>query len=329
MRAGKPIAEQRRLLQADWARLLGNVQPAAKPAARLVATERIPGGKVERVLLTAEPDVVLPLLLLVPEGTADKKAPVVVAFCHSGKAALLKEHSAEVESLLKSGVAVCLPDVRGTGESSLGTGRGRNSTATALSSSLLMLGDPLVAGQLRDLRSVLAWLRQRNNLDAGRLALWGDSLAPVNPPGTNYNIPRDDDSELPLQSEPMGGLLALLTALFEDDVQAVLVRGGLAGFHSVLNSHLVLIPHDVVVPGVLTTSDLSDAAAVLAPRAFRLEGLVDGGNRRLNVKQAHEMYKAAFEAFRASGRSDSISIEEDLSPPSQWLLKQWLGTVTR
>ena len=44
-----------------------------------------------------------------------------------------------------------------------------------------MLGQTLVGSRLRDVRSVLRHLRTRADLDAGRVAVWGDSFAPANP----------------------------------------------------------------------------------------------------------------------------------------------------
>jgi hypothetical protein len=185
-----------------------------------------------------------------------------------------------------------------------------------------MLGETLVGAQLRDLRSVLAWLRTRDELDSARVAVWGDSLAPVNKSDTNFVVPRDDDAALPAQSEPLGGLLALLTGLYEDGVQAIYIRGGLAGFRSVLEGHVVLIPHDVIVPGVLTTGDLSDVAAVLAPRSLRLEGTVDGWNRRLGERQVRVAYQLAIDVYREHKAPTGISIQEETASPARWLLSE-------
>jgi dienelactone hydrolase len=321
-RAGKPLAEQRRQLGDDWSRLLGPVRPADHVQARLVGTDKLGSATVERLLLTVEPGIVVPALLLLPPRDGDRRVPVVVAVAQAGKAALLRERAADLATLLDGGVAVCLPDVRGTGETELGRARGRTSAATALSSAQLMLGETLVGAQLRDLRSVLAWLRTRGELDPAHCAVWGDSLAPVNDAGTDFVVPRDDDAALPPQSEPLGGLLAVLAALYEDDVQAVYVRGGLAGFRSVLDGHFVLIPHDVVVPGALTAGDLSDVAAALAPRALRLEGPVDGLNRRLGERQVRELYRGAVDAYRQQGAPAALSIREQVSPPAPWLLAE-------
>jgi dienelactone hydrolase len=321
-RQGKTPAEQRRLLRAEWGRLLGNIAPTGKPAVRQVGTEPLGTATVERLLLTVEPGIVVPLLLLIPQRPDTRKPPLVVAFCQSGKAALLRNRGTDIAALLGNGVAVCLPDLRGTGETTLGKGRGRTSASTAVSSSVLMLGETLVGGRLRDLRTVLAWLRTRKDLDSERMALWGDSLAPVNPPGTSYRLPRDDDAALPTRPEPLGGLLALLGGLYEEEVTAVYVRGGLSSFRSVLNSHLVLLPHDALVPGALTTGDLSDLAASLAPRPLRLDGLVDGLNRRADEKQVEEIYRPAVAAYGAARARAAISLRVSPSSPASWLVAQ-------
>jgi dienelactone hydrolase len=313
-------ARRREQLRAEWDRALGDIQPILNPKGRRLGSEKVGGATVERVLLATGTGIRLPLLLLLPPG-AQKRPPVVVAVSQAGKSALLRQRAAEVAALLEGGVAVCLPDVRGTGESGLGKGRGRTSRATALSSSQLMLGETMVGAQLRDLRTVLSWLRARNDVDGDRVAIWGDSLAPVNPARTNYIVPRDDDAALPAQAEPLGGLLALLAGLYENGVKAVLVRGGLVGFRSVLDSHLVLVPHDVVVPGLLTIGDLDDMAAALAPKPLRLEGIVDGGNRQLGEKQVRQAYRRAIAAYRDRKAPAAIALGEK-GPAARWLVDQ-------
>ena len=311
-RDGKSAAEQRRLLRADWARVLGNVQPAEMVDGPEIMTKPLGDTSIHPILLNTEPGITVPLTLLWPARVKGKDTPVVVAVCQAGRAGLIRERAAEIAALLEGGVAVCLPDLGGTGETGLGSGRGYQSAATSLSSSELMLGETPVGNQLRDLRAVLAWLRTRKHVDTKKISLWGDSLAPVNAPDTNFAIPRDTDLRLPPASEPLGALLAMLAALYEDDIHAVYARGGLVGFHTVLDSHLVLMPHDVVIPGVLTTGDLSDVAAAIAPRPLLLEDLVDGVNRRVPIERARAIYKGA----------GNVALNETPSSPVRWLLKQ-------
>jgi hypothetical protein len=234
----------------------------------------------------------------------------------------LRQRTADVAALLEGGAAVCLVDVRGTGETASGPGRGRTSRATAQSSSLLMLGETQLGGQLRDARSVLAWLRSRDDVDATRVAVWGDSTAAANGTETNFHVPRDSDDDLPAQAEPLGGLLALLVALYEEPVRAVYARGGLATFRSVLDGHLVLIPHDVVVPGVLSAGDLPDLVAVLAPRPVALVALVDGLNRPSEAARQAEAYRLAIDVYAGRKAKGALAVHAVGPPPGPWFLER-------
>jgi cephalosporin-C deacetylase-like acetyl esterase len=300
--------EQRKRLREMWARLLGDVDPRAEPKVLSQQAVKAGGVDVHRVVLEVEPGTVVPLLLLVPPGKDRAKPPVVVGICQQGKAELLKGRAEMAASLLDAGVAVCLPDVRGTGESSTG-GRDRQSAATAISASELMLGQTLVGLRLRDLRSVVKYLRTRDDLDAKRLGLWGDSLAPVNPADRDVKVPLD--LEQPDQAEPLGGLLALFGALFEDDVKAIHTRGGLAEYSSVLKSQFVCLPHDVLVPGALTAGDLCDVAAALAPRPLRLEAPIDGLNKRVPAEALAKAYDPAARAYGAAKAEDNLQLSAE------------------
>ncbi|MFQ5731693.1 MAG: hypothetical protein ACE5KM_07045, partial [Planctomycetaceae bacterium] len=243
---GKKPKQRREILRTEWKRILGDIEPATPPYRK--PTIRINGLKHTRYILTTEPGIRVPLLVLWPDG-GFKKCPLVVCVSQSGKAAFLKERADVVAKFLKAGFAVCVPDLRGTGETRPGTYRGRRSYATGLSSSELMLGGTLVGQRLKDLRSVLAVLRNWNLFDAKRIALWGDSFAKINPPNRKMVVPLGV-SEEPDHSEPLGHLLVLLTALFEDDVKAfVSNRGGSGSYRSVLQTPFVHIPRDAVVAG--------------------------------------------------------------------------------
>jgi hypothetical protein len=247
-----------------------------------------------------------------------------VALAQGGKQAFLTKESTALAELLRAGVAVCLPDVRGTGETRPGDGRGRNSSATAHASSEWMLGQTLVGARLRDLRTVLRYLRGRPELDAGRIALWGESFAPVNPPERNLAVPLDVEPA-PDLAEPLGGLLALFGALFEDDIRAVCIHGGLSGYQTMLQSPFVYIPADCVVPGALAAGDLCDVAAALAPRPVRLTGLVDGLNRTVKADDLAAIYEPAQTAYRSAGAAKQFRIEVTTpaeKPAWRWLLEQ-------
>jgi cephalosporin-C deacetylase-like acetyl esterase len=271
----------------NWTGLMGEVRPRIVPKVqKLLPVQKQGSIAIERLALEVDPGVLVPLILLRP--AADKPS-VVIAVSQHGKEVFLKERPEPIAELLASGIAVCLPDVRGTGESSPDDSRGRNSSLTSYSSSLLMLGGTLVGARVRDTRSVLHYLRARQDLDASRIALWGDSFAPVNPAGKDLAVPLDA-ANLPRSSEPLGGLLVLFTAFFdnEQEIRAVYARGSLASFQSLLESPYVYVPHDVIIPGAIPIGDLPAVMDILASRKVRLSRQVDGQNRLVKPDEPEE-----------------------------------------
>ena len=252
-------------LREDWARILGGVDPM-----EFSVLDR----GADRFSLEAE-GVAVPALLLRPR--REGKRPLVVAFAQDGKAGFLRHRKEDVDALLDAGIAVCLADLRGTGETSPGKDLGRTSAMTAISASELMLGRTIAGLRVRDLRGLLRVLRTREEVDATRIALWGDSFAPVNGPETRVDVPWDAP-KLPAVGHPMGGLTALLGALFEPDVRAVYARGGLESYASALRSPFLHVPHDAIVPGALLAGDLPAVAAAVG-RPLKREGQIDGLNR--------------------------------------------------
>jgi cephalosporin-C deacetylase-like acetyl esterase len=317
-RAALEPAEQRAQLRRDWSRLLGETAFWTKPRIEARETRRIGEVTLERILLDVEPGIHVPLLLLLP-AKAEGRLPVVIGVAQQGKAAFLKERSSVLAKLLAGKVAVCLPDVRGTGETRPRTARGRQSGATSLSATELMLGQTLLGSRLRDLLSVVHFLRGRTDLDPRRVLLWGDSFAPVNAPDAPLAVPLDTE-KLPHQAEPLGGLLALLGALFDEDVRGVCVRGGLVSYESLLRGHFLYVPHDCVVPGALTVGDLGDVAAVLAPRPLWLGELVDGVNRRVSADTVQQALASARTAYRTARATEQLRLGDD--DLAGWMIKQ-------
>jgi len=279
-------------LRSHWTSVLGDTEPQADPKPTESLPRKMGDITVERTSLEVEPGIVVPMLLLFPARQTNAKAAVVIGVSQGGKQEFLKKRSAEVAELLKGGAAVCLPDLRGTGETRPGDGRGRGSEATSIAASELMLGRTLLGLRIRDLRSVLRYLSHREELDGARFALWGDSAAPPNAPDRRFDVPYDADRP-PDLSEPLGGLAALFCALYEPSVNAVLIRGGLVSYRSLLESPFCYAPFDAIVPGGAKVTDLPETAALLSTRAVRFEEMVDGWNRRVSKEELTKTYTPA------------------------------------
>ncbi len=313
--------ERRKHLRRRWRELLGEVDPPA--TARLAVEpqrEELANGLwMEKAALEVEPGILVPLITLGSSGGGAPQ-PIVLCLAQEGKDSFLKERAEELAGLLAGGAAVCLMDLRGTGETAVSGGRGRTSRNTSISATELMLGQTLVGSRLRDLRSVLGYLKQRPELDPKRIGVYGDSFAASNPADASLVVPLGTEAT-PSQSEPLGGLLSLLMALFEDDVKGVYVSGGLLSYFSVLESPFCYLPYDVVIPGAIAAGDLQLLTAALAPRAVMLEGLVDGQNRRVEESIAKHAYAPAFDAYRS--HPQQLTLNQEVSQPGvkvDWLL---------
>ena len=273
------------------------------------------GLRIEKVLLSVEPGIQVPLILLQTKNGGAQR-PVVVGIAQQGKHAFLVKRAHQIANLLRKGVAVCLPDVRGTGETELSPERTYSSPITQLSALELKLGQTLLGNRLRDLRSVISYLSTRKDIDGSKVGLWGDSLGPTNPlmfvdPPLRTDFP-------PHHTEPMGSMLALLGALYEDRVEAVVARGGLLSYASILDAAAFYVPHGAIVPGWLEVGDVCDLAAALAPMPLRLESLADGRNRLVGQQRVEAEFSPARLAYEKTPESLLLA-------PPDVDVGEWLG----
>lgn len=317
--------KRRQHLQKHWQEKLGDVGPYPfRVEGRESETQS--GVQIEKFLLTGERDIHVPVLLMIPQTSEAKKRPLTIMVAQSGKSQLLDERAQAIAELLEQGIAVCLPDLRGLGETRPGSDRSRQSWATSLSATELMLGQTLLGSRLKDLRSLLAYLRTRKELDSSRFAVWGDSLAKVNAPERNVEVPRRID-DMPHQAEPGGPLLALFAGLYEDDLAAVVsARGGLVSFQSVLESPFFYLPHDAVIPGALTVSDLGDITRTLALKPVWISGMVDGRNRLVRPTTVDETYATTRNQYAESQEKFHLHAGE---PEDFTILTSWLARALR
>jgi hypothetical protein len=283
-RAQATAEQNRKEMQEIWRRLLGSEEPPKVIKARSGALpmERVGELTIRRELLEAEPGIAVPVMVL-SSGKAKPSggSPLVVCVAQDGIAGMLKRKSAEIAAWLSEGKVVALVEVRGTGASSPGTDQGQQGGITSNSATALMLGQTLLGGQLRDLRAAWRHLSAGLGFDKSRMRIVGDSPVAALAEQAAFSYPRRIDQR-PTECAPQGALLALLLALYEDDVASVEASGGLATFGSALDSQFVQIPHSCIVPGVLRECDMPDLVAAQAPRKVTLRRMVDARNRTVS-----------------------------------------------
>ena len=293
-------------LQQELVKVLGLTTPSQSYRVR---SKRQRLGRSEYVVLEVEENLYLRLQLLWPSGLDNARPPVVIGVAQEGRLRLRRERRSLIQSLLGQKVAVCLTEVRGIGDGRHGElYRGRLSPSSGVASTSLMLGESLLNSRVRDLRTVIAYLCNREDIDRNRVGLWGDSLAVPNGVGDELAVPLNA-TPYPERGEPFGGVATLLAALYEPHIQAVYVHGGLMNYESLLDEPFVYQPADSVIRGLLAISDLPDICAALAPRSLRMEGLVDGCNRRVSRPQVEETYYLARSAYARAKRPDRLSID--------------------
>jgi dienelactone hydrolase len=304
------------VLRAVWARRLGIDGRVPEAKAVPHGKDRLGDVTVERLVVETEPGISVPTLLLVPAPAGRPKVPAVLAVAQHGKAAFLRERSGEVARLLEAGVAVCLPDVRGTGETrpvhdergppvGLYKDVSGHGAGTFLWIQELTLGRTPLGGRLLDVQAVARYLRGRPDIDPERILLWGDSFVP--PRKLDLTQVKSFETANPHElAEPLGGLLVVLAALFDERIAAVYARGGLVGFRPQLAKPVLVFPPDAVVPGAVAAGDLGLVLRVLAPRPLCLQDVFCADEADDILRSIH------YEQMEIGKRSDTAA----------WLLDQ-------
>jgi hypothetical protein len=308
-RANLASAERRKLMRESWSRVLGNIEPPPEVKTREGSppTETFDGITVRRELLETEPGIVVPVLTLSRSGKP--KGPATIRVATDGIAGMLERSRRDIAERLQSGNVVALVEVRGTGAAGPGNDRGQQSGSTSQSATHLMLGQTVLGGQLRDLRAVLRHLQRRDDVLPQEIGVFGDDGGQPLASGAPFAYPRRIEGR-PAEFQPTSALLALLLALFEDDVKIVRAEGGLISYRSLFDGPFVQVPHDCSVPGILQDGDLPDLVAALAPREVHLGRLVDGRGRLVRGAAAYFAYDVARRAYEAAGASDRLRISD-------------------
>ncbi|HEX5103622.1 MAG TPA: hypothetical protein VFV87_07425, partial [Pirellulaceae bacterium] len=271
--------ERRTKMQENWTRLLGDTTPAKDIKVREGAphVEEVDGITITRELLETEPGIEVPVMTIELTKFAKEKVrqpTLVVGLAADGLTGILQRQPELIAEGLSSDCIIVLPEVRGTGASHAGSGQ--QGGMSSYSATSLMLGQPLLAGQLRDLRAVWKHMRGKHPRISSSMAVGGSGVEPLAADAA-FSYPRRIDGRPP-ECQPTGALLAMLLGLYAD-VDSVVCRHGLASYGSVLDSQFVQVPHECIVPGVFQAGDLPALAEVLKIREFSVDLPVDGRGR--------------------------------------------------
>ena len=317
--AALPAGKRLDKIRGIWMGLLGDTEPPKEIKVRENSRKLETLGPITatRELLENGPGALTSVVTLSRsefDGRKERWRPVILGVASDGIEAVLKRRKSDLVAGLNATCLVVLVDVRGVGVVGPGSDHGQQSAITAHSATALMVGQPLLGRQLRDLRTAWRHIQTREDVMLEGLILAGGAGEAPLPAGAAFAYPRRIDR--PRESEPTGALLVLLMGLFEDKMSVVNSRLGLVTYRSLLDSPFVQVPHEAIVPGVLLAGDLPDLVAAMAgPREVALEGPVDGRGRRVPLADAEAEYAVARRAFAQAGAAGRLQLTdlEDLS----------------
>jgi len=217
-------------------------------AARVLATIRKPGYRAEQFEFTSDREIRTPGWLLTP----DNAGPSIPTLLYVGEPAAwssVAEDAFAERLCAKGGCRVAVIDVRGRGDCAIGhppRGRfyfpGRITDEAYLTWFTLMLGKPLLGGQIYDTLRALDYLRSRP--DAG---------APVS-----------------LLGDGPHGVIALYAAALDARVRGVALRQTVTDYRSLAVAERYTQPFGIYAYGILREFDLPDVARAVGPRPVLL-----------------------------------------------------------
>ena len=221
-------------------RVFGGFPPkSAGVKVRCTETIENDGYVIEKFFYVSEPNIITPAILARPIGV--EKPSVLFSFHVDGKKAALE--ATPVDEYLSQGMAVFAIDARGMGETKADRRRITNNS--------IVLGKPLVGQWVWDILCGVDVLAAREDVDATKIVLWGDSTA---------------------------ALTALLATGLDERISGAVCDRLLASYRSVASLSL---PTEVFIPQILNYADIPQIAALIAPRSLNLVNPVNGENEPL------------------------------------------------
>jgi cephalosporin-C deacetylase-like acetyl esterase len=249
-------------------RVLGIDEPrGGPPAGRILATIKKPGYVAEQFEFTSDQEIRTPGWLLTPDNAGPSTPTLLYVGDPAAWSAVAEDAFAE-RLCGKGGCRVAVIDVRGRGDCAIGypeRGRfyfpGRISDEAYLTWFTLMLGRPLIGGQIFDTLRALDYLRARPD-GIGSVSLVGDGPH---------------------------GVIALYAAALDPRVPRLALRGTVIDYRSLATAERYAQPFGIYAYGVLREFDLPDVARSLGSRPVLVLNPVNARGERAGAAQ--DVYK--------------------------------------
>jgi cephalosporin-C deacetylase-like acetyl esterase len=225
--------------------VLGVEQSRSAPlAARILASIKKPGYRAEQFEFTSDREIRTPGWLLTPD-SAGPSTPTVLYVGDAAAWSSVAEDAFADRLCARGGCRVAVIDVRGRGDCAIGyPPRGRFYFPNRIADEAyvtwftLMLGTPLLGGQVYDTLRALDYLRSRPDIGEA-VSLLGD--------GSH-------------------GIIALYTAALDERVRSIALRRTITDYRSLAVAERYTQPFGIYAYGLLREFDLPDVARAVGPR---------------------------------------------------------------
>ncbi len=248
---------------------------------------RIPldGYVIEKWILPFDRELVIPILLAVPDGAQD--APATMLFLEAGKAAVRER----MEKLAHAGHVVLAADLAGAGETDSGNREYQDPFAA------LWLGIGIPGIRATQISRCMDFIETREYADMEKLSALGE--------------------------ESMATAL-LHAAVFDKRIKRVVLADDLASYEQIAMNHYYQLNSDSIVSAALTAYDLPDLVAALAPREVLISGAHGHDAFILPEVELRHTLSLAISQFQNNGMLDidqSPADEVRDRKITEWLLR--------
>jgi cephalosporin-C deacetylase-like acetyl esterase len=240
------------------------------------------GYHIEKLVYESEPGILVPAVLYVPDGGAQRK-PTVLLADGGGKASAAEG----AEKLVRSGNVVLSVDLRGMGETRIApevndTDSYRYFGDYEDAMTAILMNRTLAGMRARDIIRGLDMLAARPDVDSEKFTGWGKG----------------------------GGAVPMLyAAVFDSRIKSVALEHMLISYHAVAATPMHRLIFEQIVPGALLDFDLPDLAGALAPRPGWIWDAVTPTGTPVSHQELANAYSAATNAFTLAGTPDAIHLE--------------------
>ena len=243
------------------------------------------GYTLEKMIYEADPGIIVPALLFLPDHGPSKR-PAVVYVNDAGKSAGWGPDG-DIASLISHGFIVLALDARGWGETRSVQNPDEDNETYRLfgdypnSMRALLVGKTLVGMRAEDIFGGVDLLASRPEVDPSKIYGFGVGA---------------------------GALTLLHEAVLDTRISELALDRMLISYQSVVTHRMHHDVYESVIPGVLKAYDLPDLVTAVAPRPVWIVDAIDPLGKAIPIEETKKEYARSLEAFRALGADAAIHL---------------------